>query len=115
MYKYSYLRGEGCGAIVLVPSDKAKSGSVYVNILGTSVMSDGKTASITAPNGTAQMKLIKRALEVSNLEPSDVDIIEAHRTGTSLGDPIKMEALAEFFPNPHVNPTLWLLVRLKPT
>ena len=90
----SYLRGEGCGVIVLVPSSTAKSRSVYANILGTSVMSDGKSASITAPNGTTQMKLIKRALEVSYLEPNDVDIIEAHGTGTSLGDPIEMETLA---------------------
>ena len=94
---FSYLRGEGCGTIVLVPSNAVKSGSIYANVLGTSVMSDGRSASITAPNGSAQKKLIERALEVSNLKPNDVDYIEAHGTGTALGDPIEVEALAEVF------------------
>ena len=94
---HSYLRGEGCGAIVLAPSGKAKSGSIYANILGTSVMSDGKSASITAPNGSAQKKLLERALKVSNLKPTDINYIEAHGTGTALGDPIEVEALAEVF------------------
>ena len=93
----SYLRGEGCGAIVLVPSDSTKIGLVYADILGTNVMSDGKSASITAPNGSAQKKLIEKALGVSNLKPSDVDYIESHGTGTALGDPIEVEALAEVF------------------
>ena len=91
------MRGEGCGAIVLAPTDTAKSGSIYANVLGTSVMSDGTSASITAPNGSAQKKLIKRALELSNLEPRDIDYIEAHGTGTALGDPIEVEALSEVF------------------
>ena len=60
-------------------------------------MSDGTSASITAPNGSAQKKLIERALEVSNFEPSDVNYIETHGTGTALGDPIEVEALAEVF------------------
>merc|ERR1711923_142410 len=93
----SYLRGEGCGAIVLIPSGSDKSRLVYATILGTSVMSDGKSASITAPNGSAQKKLIEKSLEVSNLNPSDVDYIECHGTGTALGDPIEVEALSEVF------------------
>ena len=94
---FRYLRGEGCGAIVLVPTDKAKSGSIYANILGTSVMSDGTSVSITAPNGSAQKRLIEKALQTSNLKPSGVDYIESHGTGTALGDPIEVEALAEVF------------------
>jgi epothilone polyketide synthase D len=50
-----YLRGEGCGAILLKPANAAKPGSVYANVLGASVMSDGTSASITAPNGSAQV------------------------------------------------------------
>ena len=92
---FSYLRGEGCGAIVLVPFSAAKSGSIYANILGTGVMADGTSASITAPNGSAQKKLIERALEVSNIKLSDIDYIEAHGTGTTLDDPIEIEALTE--------------------
>merc|ERR1719253_1852148 len=60
-------------------------------------MSDGKSASITAPNGSAQEKLIKRALDASGINTTDVDYIEAHGTGTALGDPIEIEALAEVF------------------
>ncbi|KAL9188495.1 LOW QUALITY PROTEIN: hypothetical protein ACHAXT_006873 [Thalassiosira profunda] len=92
-----YLRGEGCGAIVLKPAAAAKPASVYANLLGASVMSDGTSASITAPNGSAQEKLIKKALEASGIQPSEVDYIEAHGTGTTLGDPIEIEALAEVF------------------
>ena len=44
-----YLRGEGCGAMVLKPAHKAMSGSVYANILAANVMSDGASVSITAP------------------------------------------------------------------
>ena len=92
-----YLRGEGCGAILITSADVCKSGSIYATILGTSVMSDGKSATITAPNGLAQERLIRKALEVSGCHPDEVDYIEAHGTGTSLGDPIEVDALASVF------------------
>ena len=93
-----YLRGEGCGAIVLEAFDAdALAGKVYANFFGASVQSDGKSASITAPNGFAQERLIKEALKVSNVKPAEVDYIEAHGTGTALGDHIEMEALAGVF------------------
>ena len=60
-------------------------------------MSDGLSASITAPNGSAQKMLINKALTVSRIRPEDVDYIEAHGTGTALGDPIEVGALAEVF------------------
>ena len=72
-------------------------GSVYANVLGTSIMSDGASASITAPNGSAQKTLIKKALKASGLFPSDMDFVEAHGTGTALGDPIEVETLAEVY------------------
>jgi len=92
-----YLRGEGCGAILLKRSSEVKPNSAYANILGASVMSDGTSASITAPNGSSQEQLIKRALEASGIKPNDVDYVEAHGTGTALGDPIEVETLAEVF------------------
>ena len=94
---HSYLRGEGCGALVLVQSGKAEPGLVYANILATNVMSDGTSVSITAPNGAAQEELINRTVKKSGISASSVDYIEAHGTGTALGDPIEMEALAEVF------------------
>ena len=58
-------------------------------------MSDSTYASITAPDGSAQKNLIERTLEVANLAPSAVDYIVARGTGTALGNPIEVEALAE--------------------
>ena len=78
-------------------SKTSSSTEAYANILGTSIMSDGKSASITAPNGLAQERVIRQALKVSNIRPEEVDYIEAHGTGTALGDPIEMEALAGVF------------------
>ena len=49
------------------------------------------------PNDSAHERLIKRALEASGIKPNDVDYIEAHGSGTALGDPIEVEALAEVF------------------
>ena len=62
-----------------------------------SFMSDSKSASITALNRLAQKCVIQQALKMSNIRPDEVDNIRAHRTGTALGDLIKMEALAGVF------------------
>ena len=80
-----------------MPTHASNKGSIYAHVLGASTISDGTSASITAPNGSAQGKLIERALKASGIKPSDVDYIEAHGTGTSLGDPIEIETLAEVF------------------
>ena len=92
--------------MVLMQSHMAKPGLVYANILATSVMSDGASASITAPNGEAQEKLINQALEKSGIPASSVNYIEAHGTGTAMGDPVEVDTLAGKFseykskPNP---------------
>ncbi|MGQ5640999.1 acyl transferase, partial [Streptomyces sp. EWL5.16] len=52
---------------------------------------------LTAPNGPSQQRVVQAALEASRLTPGDIDAIEAHGTGTSLGDPIEAGALAEVF------------------
>ena len=103
---FSFLRGEGCGTIVLVPSKTVQSSSVYINILGTSVMSDGKSASITAPNGSAQKKLIEKAQGISNCQPSDVDYIESHGTGTAWGIPSSWRPWLKCLVNSEANLTL---------
>ena len=94
---HRFLRAEGCGAILLKRTSDVGQNSAYASILGASVMSDGTSASITAPNGSSQEQLIKRALEASGIKPNDVDYVEAHGTGTALGDPVEVEALAEVF------------------
>ena len=74
-----------------MPTNTAKLGSVYANELGASIMSDGKLASITVPNGSTQERLTKKALEWYGVKPCDVDCIKAHRTGMTLGNPIVIE------------------------
>ncbi|GCD39307.1 polyketide synthase [Streptomyces chrestomyceticus JCM 4735] len=91
-----FVRGEGCGALVLKRLDHAlRDGDrVHAVLHGTAVNQDGRSGGFTAPNVLSQVSLIETALERSGLEPRDIGYVEAHGTGTSLGDPIEMEALA---------------------
>ncbi|WP_338866153.1 type I polyketide synthase [Myxococcus stipitatus] len=90
-----FVRGEGCGVVVLKRlSDAIAAGDPILALLrGSAVNQDGKSAGLTAPNMVAQTELLRQALRSAGLEPGDVDCIEAHGTGTSLGDPIEMEAI----------------------
>ncbi|NDG63455.1 MAG: SDR family NAD(P)-dependent oxidoreductase, partial [Planctomycetes bacterium] len=94
-----YCRGEGGGAFVLKRlRDAIRDGDgIYAVVRGSAVMQDGKSASLTAPNGLAQEKLIRCALEDAGLEANDVSYIETHGTGTKLGDPIETAALASVY------------------
>ncbi|MBZ4422807.1 type I polyketide synthase [Myxococcus sp. RHSTA-1-4] len=94
-----FVRGEGCGVVVLKRlSDAIAAGDPILALLrGSAVNQDGKSAGLTAPNMVAQKDLLRQALRSAGLEPADVDCIEAHGTGTSLGDPIEMEAIKEVY------------------
>ena len=96
-----YVRGEGGGVVVLKRlSDAKRDGDkIWGLIRGFSYNQDGKSNGITAPNGLAQENVIKRALKFSHLKPEEIDYIEAHGTGTSLGDPIEFQALKSTFSN----------------
>jgi acyl transferase domain-containing protein len=89
-----YLRGEGCGAVVLKRmSDATRDGDLMYGVVrGVGVAQDGESASLTAPNGLAQEKLLRFTLADAGLESRDVDYLEAHGTGTPLGDPIEINA-----------------------
>ncbi|PZG94779.1 hypothetical protein C1I97_27555, partial [Streptomyces sp. NTH33] len=91
-----FVRGEGCGVVVLKRLDHAlRDGDrVHGVIHGTAVNQDGRSGGFTAPNVLSQVALIEKALADAGLEPADIGYLEAHGTGTSLGDPIEMEALA---------------------
>lgn len=94
-----YVRGEGSGAIFLKPLSQAEADNdqIYAVIKSTSENHGGKATMLTAPNPHAQAELLVEAYEKGNIDPASVGYIECHGTGTSLGDPIEIRALAKCF------------------
>ncbi|MFC7220674.1 beta-ketoacyl synthase N-terminal-like domain-containing protein [Streptomyces polyrhachis] len=92
-----YLRGEGSGAVVLkrLSTALADGDRIYAVLPGSAVNQDGASSGLTVPNGTAQRALIEQALQQAGLSGPDVGYAEAHGTGTPLGDPIELRALAQ--------------------
>jgi acyl transferase domain-containing protein/acyl carrier protein len=94
-----YSRGEGCGVVVLKRyADAVAHGDTILGVIrGTAVNQDGPSGGLTVPNGAAQQQVIRRALESAGLAPAAVGYVETHGTGTPLGDPIEVEALATVY------------------
>ncbi|MBP7336118.1 non-ribosomal peptide synthetase/type I polyketide synthase [Niveispirillum sp.] len=90
-----YVRGEGCGLVVLKRyRDAVAAGDrVLALIRGSAINQDGASSGFTVPNGIAQQRLIRHALGKAGLDASGIDYVEAHGTGTSLGDVIEVQAL----------------------
>jgi acyl transferase domain-containing protein/thioesterase domain-containing protein/acyl carrier protein len=94
-----YVRGEGCAIVVLKRlTDAVRDGDhVLAIVRGTAVNQDGRTSGITAPNSGSQRAVIRAALADAGLTPERISYLEAHGTGTPLGDPIEVQALCQLF------------------
>ncbi len=94
-----YARGEGCGVLVLKRLEDARRDNdrVLAVIAGSAVNQDGPSSALPVPSGLAQEKVIRAALKDAAIDSDQVDYIEAHGTGTSLGDPLEVETLNKVF------------------
>lgn len=94
-----FTDGEGVGVIILKPLAKAlkDKDNIYAVIQASAVNSGGKTSGYTVPNPNAQAKLIEKTIKQAGINPRDISYIEAHGTGTQLGDPIEIRGLGKAF------------------
>ena len=94
-----YVRSEGCGVVVLkrLADAMAAGDPIWAVLRGSGVNQDGATAGLTVPSGEAQAALMRQTLALAQLEGDQIDVLEAHGTGTALGDPIELKALAPIY------------------
>ena len=94
-----HVRGEGCGMLVLkrLADAEADGDRIWGVIRGTAVNQNGASAGLTVPSGTAQQQVIQSALARGGIAPADVDYLEAHGTGSAMGDPIEVQAAAAVY------------------
>ena len=98
-----YVRGEGAAVVVVKPwvdaeKDYIERGAKILGIIkSTAINHNGTSASFTAPNRSSQGSLFHKAIQKAHITPEDILYIEAHGTGTKLGDPIELDAIADIF------------------
>lgn len=94
-----FVPGEGCGTIVIKKLEQAiaDGDNILAVVESVAINNDGHTMGITTPNYNMQMDVIKRAIERTDIAPEYISYIEAHGTGTFIGDPIELKALTSVF------------------
>ncbi|PTL76611.1 type I polyketide synthase [Vitiosangium sp. GDMCC 1.1324] len=110
-----YVRGEGCGMIILkrLSDARAAGDRVLAVIRGSAVNQDGRSTGLTAPNALAQQAMLRQALESANLSAADISYVETHGTGTALGDPIEVQAISDVLGPPREDGSPCVLGALK--
>ena len=94
-----YVRGEGCGIVVLkrLREAEAEGDRIWGVIRGSAVNQNGASAGLTVPSGLAQERVMAAALSDAGVAPDEVDYLEAHATGSQLGDAIEAHAVASVY------------------
>ncbi|MBF0450305.1 MAG: type I polyketide synthase [Candidatus Magnetomorum sp.] len=94
-----YVRGEGCGVVILKRLSDALSDedNVLAVIRGSATNHNGRSSGLTVPNELAQEAVITAAMKNARVNPSEIYYIETHGSATSLGDPIEASALGSIF------------------
>ncbi|WP_030072001.1 type I polyketide synthase [Halomonas alkaliantarctica] len=92
-----YVRSEGAGLFLLKDYDLAVADgdNILAVIAGSAVNTDGHKSGLTVPNPSAQIDLMRRAYQQAGITPDEIDYLEAHGTGTAVGDPIETRAIGE--------------------
>ncbi|MEM6751604.1 MAG: SDR family NAD(P)-dependent oxidoreductase [Cyanobacteria bacterium P01_E01_bin.35] len=92
-----YVRSEGAGIVLLKPLSQAQADGdrIYATIRGSAINQNGHSNGLTAPNPQAQEAVLRKAYRQAGVSPGQVQYIEAHGTGTKLGDPMEMKALGK--------------------
>jgi acyl transferase domain-containing protein/acyl carrier protein len=105
-----FVRSEACCVVVLKPLSAALAAGdrIHAQIRGSAINQDGASSGLTAPNGPAQEAVIRAALKNAQLSSADVTYIETHGTGTALGDPIEVQAIARVLGDDRANAPVYL-------
>lgn len=92
-----YVRSEGGGVVILKPLQRAldEGDRILAVVEATGINCDGRTPGITVPSGEAQAALLREVYSKARIHPADLDYLEAHGTGTAVGDPIETWAIGE--------------------
>ena len=94
-----YVRGEGCGIVILkrLSDAEADGDRIWGVIRGSAVNHGGASSGLTVPHTPALIQVIEQALSQAEIPASQVDYLEAHGTGTNVGDPIEIDAVAAVY------------------
>lgn len=105
-----YARGEGCGIVILKRLSEAQADGdpILALVKSSGINQDGASSGLTVPNGNAQTALLKSVWAKGQIDPAEIHYMEAHGTGTSLGDPIEINAIRSAFEEVKRDSPLWI-------